>query len=228
MARRPARRRPETPIDATLPDRDRIIAALMALLAERRYEEIDLADIAGRAGVSLAALRAEFDSKLAILAAHAKEIDRKVLAGGEADMAEEPPRERLFDVLMRRFEAMAGEKEALRSLMRSALCNPPLALALNAIAVRSQQWMLAAAGISAAGPKGMVRAQGLACDLLVREGYPATVIEEAAAELGVDLIVIGTRGHTGLKHLLLGSIAERVVQKAPCAVLTVKPHPKAT
>jgi len=162
MARRPARRRPETPIDATLPDRDRIIAALMALLAERRYEEIDLADIAGRAGVSLAALRAEFDSKLAILAAHAKEIDRKVLAGGEADMAEEPPRERLFDVLMRRFEAMAGEKEALRSLMRSALCNPPLALALNAIAVRSQQWMLAAAGISAAGPKGMVRAQGLA------------------------------------------------------------------
>jgi nucleotide-binding universal stress UspA family protein len=71
-----------------------------------------------------------------------------------------------------------------------------------------------------------VRAKGLACDLLVREGYPATVIEEAAAELGADLIVIGTRGHTGLKHLLLGSIAERVVQKAPCAVLTVKPRPK--
>jgi nucleotide-binding universal stress UspA family protein len=71
-----------------------------------------------------------------------------------------------------------------------------------------------------------VRGQGLACDVLVREGYPATVIEEAAAELGADLIVIGTRGHTGLKHLLLGSIAERVVQKAPCAVLTVKPRPK--
>ena len=37
-----------------------------------------------------------------------------------------------------------------------------------------------------------------------------------------DLIVIGTRGLSGLKHLLLGSIAERVVQKAPCPVLTVK------
>jgi nucleotide-binding universal stress UspA family protein len=71
-----------------------------------------------------------------------------------------------------------------------------------------------------------VRAAGLACDVLVREGYPATVIEEAAGELAADLIVIGTRGHTGLKHLLLGSIAERVVQKAPCAVLTVKPGPK--
>ena len=37
-----------------------------------------------------------------------------------------------------------------------------------------------------------------------------------------DLVVIGTRGHTGIKHLLLGSIAERVVQRAPCPVLTVK------
>jgi nucleotide-binding universal stress UspA family protein len=68
-----------------------------------------------------------------------------------------------------------------------------------------------------------VRAAGLACEVVVREGYPATVIEDAAEELSVDLVVIGTRGHTGIKHLLLGSIAERVVQKAPCPVLTVKP-----
>ena len=71
-----------------------------------------------------------------------------------------------------------------------------------------------------------VRAANLPCQVVVREGYPATVIEDVAQELGADLIVIGTRGHTGLKHLLLGSIAERVVQKAPCAVLTVKPRPK--
>jgi hypothetical protein len=47
--------------------------------------------------------------------------------------------------------------------MRSACRNPGLALALNAMAVRSQQWMLTAADISASGPKGMLRAQGLAC-----------------------------------------------------------------
>lgn len=57
---------------------------------------------------------------------------------------------------------------------------------------------------------------------LVREGYPATVIVEEAESQGADLIVIGTHGHTGLKHLLLGSVAERVVQKSPCPVLTVK------
>lgn len=162
MARRPARETEPKPIDPALPDRDKIIAALMALLAERRFEEISLNDIAARAGVTLLTIRQEFSGKVAILTAHAKELDRKVLAGGTADMAEESPRERLFDVLMRRLEAMAGERAAIRSLLRSAMFDPPLALALNSIAVRSQQWMLAAAGIDAAGPSGMVRAQGLA------------------------------------------------------------------
>jgi nucleotide-binding universal stress UspA family protein len=69
-----------------------------------------------------------------------------------------------------------------------------------------------------------LRAQGLAVDVIVREGYPATVIEQEALDQHADLIVIGTRGLSGLKHLLLGSIAERVVQKAPCPVLTVKTH----
>ena len=86
-------------------------------------------------------MRAEFGSTLAIVAAHIKDIDRAVLAGGGADMAEEPARERLFDVLMRRLEALAPYKEAVRSLLRSARRNPGLALALNAMAVRSQQWM---------------------------------------------------------------------------------------
>ena len=67
-----------------------------------------------------------------------------------------------------------------------------------------------------------LRAQGLSADIIVREGYPATVIEQEAVDQRADLIVIGTRGLSGLKHLLLGSIAERVVQKAPCPVLTVK------
>jgi AcrR family transcriptional regulator len=166
MARRPERatRRaatsPTPPGDA--PPREKIIHAFMALLAERRIEEIGYTDITTRAGVSLAELRSEFGSKLAILAAHFKEIDRQVLTGGDADMAEEPARERLFDVLMRRLEAMAPYREAIRSLIRSARRSPPLAFALNSLAVRSQQWMLAAADISTSGPRGMIQAQGLA------------------------------------------------------------------
>ena len=151
--------------DGTLPPpspRERIITAFMALLAEKSIERIDLAEIAKRAEVPLADLRGEFSSTLAILAAHMKETDRAVLRGGDGDMAQEPARERLFDVLMRRLEAHAPYREAVRSLLRSATRNPPLAVALNGLAVQSQQWMLAAADISASGPKGTLRAQGLA------------------------------------------------------------------
>ena len=143
-------------------NREKIVGAFMALLAERPIEEISFADLAQRAGLSLADCRAEFGSLMAVLAAHVKEIDRQVLAGGDPDLADEPPRERLFDVLMRRLEALAPHKPAIRSLLRSARRNPGLALALNAMNVRSQQWMLTAADIDAAGPAGMLRAQGLA------------------------------------------------------------------
>jgi nucleotide-binding universal stress UspA family protein len=67
-----------------------------------------------------------------------------------------------------------------------------------------------------------LRPRGIEVETVVCEGYAATVIVEEAALRDADLIVIGTRGLSGLKHLLLGSIAERVVQKAPCPVLTVK------
>jgi AcrR family transcriptional regulator len=143
-------------------ERERVVAAFMALLAEKSFEDIGFAEIAQRAGMSLADLRDEFDSKLAVLAAQMKDIDRQVLSGSDPDMAEEPPRERLFDVLMRRIEVLKPYKEAVHSLARSAARNPGLALALNGLAVRSQQWMLTAADISASGPRGMVRAQGLA------------------------------------------------------------------
>jgi hypothetical protein len=165
MARKPKRQRkapPSAPPPRGTSDRDKAVDALMALLAEHRLEEIGLAEVAGRGGLKLAQLRAEFGSVMAIFAAHMKDIDRAVLAGGDADMTEESARERLFDVLMRRLEAMAPYKEAVRSIMKSARCNPPLGLALNVMAVRSQHWMLEAAGISASGPRGALRAQGAA------------------------------------------------------------------
>ena len=168
MARKPARKShaastnsPPAPTSGA-GDREKIIAAFLALLAEKPIEQIGLADIAKNAGVSLPQMRGEFASTLAIFAAHIKAIDRAVLAEDFSDMAEEPRRERLFDVLMRRLEVMAPHRQAVRSLLRSAGRNPPLALALNGLAVRSQQWMLAAAEIDASGPPGMVRAQGLA------------------------------------------------------------------
>jgi nucleotide-binding universal stress UspA family protein len=57
----------------------------------------------------------------------------------------------------------------------------------------------------------------------IRKGYPLTEIIGMAKEKEVDLIVMGCHGRTGLSHVLMGSVAEKVVRKAPCPVLTVKP-----
>ena len=164
MARKSKRQRKAPP--AVPPrgsgDRDKAIDAFLALLAEHRFEQIGLAEVAGRAGIKLSQLRAEFGSTLAILGAHIKQIDHAVLAGGTEEMAEESARERLFDVLMRRLDALAPYKEAVRSIMCSARRNPGLAFALNAMATRSQRWMLEAAGIRTSGPRGALRAQGAA------------------------------------------------------------------
>ena len=72
------------------------------------------------------------------------------------------------------------------------------------------------------------RAAGVECDY--RTAFGATHVEicAMAETLGVDLIVIGTHGRGGLSHALLGSVAEKVVRKAPCPVLTVRPQMHST
>jgi nucleotide-binding universal stress UspA family protein len=58
--------------------------------------------------------------------------------------------------------------------------------------------------------------------MLVRIGEASKVILDAARDGGFDLVVMGTHGRTGLSHLVLGSVAERVLRRAPCPVLTVR------
>jgi nucleotide-binding universal stress UspA family protein len=67
-----------------------------------------------------------------------------------------------------------------------------------------------------------VAADGIAVEAHITPRFPSEAISDLAAELGADLIVMGTRGSTGLKHILLGSVAERTLRIAPCPVLTVK------
>lgn len=69
-----------------------------------------------------------------------------------------------------------------------------------------------------------LREQGLKARSLMRVGAPFLEIINAAVSEGTDLIVMGTHGRSGLAHVLMGSVAERVVRKAPCPVLTIR-HP---
>lgn len=65
----------------------------------------------------------------------------------------------------------------------------------------------------------------LEVETIVVKGVPFNEIINAATEISVDLIVIGTHGRTGLSHVMLGSVAEKVVRKSPCPVLTVRMPP---
>ena len=60
---------------------------------------------------------------------------------------------------------------------------------------------------------------------VVRHGVPFHEICQYTKEQGIDLLVLGTHGRTGLAHFLLGSVAERVVRSSPCPVLTIR-HPE--
>src|SRR5574342_178600 len=59
---------------------------------------------------------------------------------------------------------------------------------------------------------------------LVVSGAAATEVVRVVREGGYDLVVMGTHGRRGIRHLVLGSVAERVVREAPCAVLVVRPR----
>jgi AcrR family transcriptional regulator len=155
-------RRSETPSQAepatTGEPRDRIVDALMRLAAENDFREIGLADIAAEAEVPLSTVRRNFDGKLGILAAFSRRIDEQVLDKGPAEG--EGARDRLFEILMRRFEALVPYREALRRIIRSARRDLRLARALHRSAKRSQMWMLVGADIHKGGLLGRLAIEG--------------------------------------------------------------------
>jgi AcrR family transcriptional regulator len=142
--------------------RQSAVEALMALAAERDWSDIELREIAEEAGLSLVELRRLYPSKGAILAAFSRGIDEIVLEGIDPDMETEPARERLFDVLMRRIDALQPYKPAIANISRHLTRDPLSAAAWNRVVVNAMQWMLAAANIHSDGPLGALRAQGLA------------------------------------------------------------------
>jgi AcrR family transcriptional regulator len=140
--------------------REAVVEATMRLAADRPWNDIELVDIAREAGVSLAELRDLFPSKGAILGGFTRMIDRKVLDGASDDLAGEPARERVFDVMMRRLDAMTPYKAALRRIVWALRFDPLSLAALNQAGLNSQRYMLAAAGISSEGPLGLLKLQG--------------------------------------------------------------------
>jgi AcrR family transcriptional regulator len=139
---------------------DRIVSATLDLAAEKGWRRATLAAIAERAGLSLAELHAEFPDRAAILGAYLDGIDRRVLAARPE--AGDSPRDRLFDVIMRRLDALTPRKAAILAILRDAPFDPAGSLLLAPRLGRSLAWMLEAAGLASSGLRGLARLQGLA------------------------------------------------------------------
>ena len=160
MAKKAARRRKSAAAGAG-ERRDPIDAAL-ELAAVQGWRHASLLDIAAAAGLSLADLYQQYPSKAALLAGFLRRIDAVMLEGGPADSSESA-KDRLFDVIMRRLDALAPHKLALRSILREGW-RDPASLGPGALQPvwHSLEWMLTAAGIATDGLGGLMRRKGLA------------------------------------------------------------------
>src|SRR3954454_19929589 len=133
---------------------DRLVNAALLLTAQYGWRHLSMAAIAAEAGLPILTLYRAFPSKLAILCAFSRRIDETVLAAPLDTDPDERPRDRVFDLLMRRFDALRPHRDALDVLGRELRGDPMTALALGAALLRSMAWMLEAAGIPTDGLRG--------------------------------------------------------------------------
>jgi ubiquinone biosynthesis protein COQ9 len=141
------------------PDFDQaLITAAFQRAADVGWTRLTIVDAARAAGLSLAEARVRFPGKLALLRRFGTMLDEAALAAAPADG---PPRDRLFDLIMSRFDAMKPHRAGLRALLRHLPGDPALVVGLGCATRRSMRWMLQAAGISTSGVRGELRVRGM-------------------------------------------------------------------
>jgi AcrR family transcriptional regulator len=135
-----------------------LIAALWRVIAAHGWAGLTMRRLAAESGVPVATLRLRFPSRLDLLILHARLVDAAVLAGTVSGQGGSP-RDRLFDVLMRRFEAMQPHRQGIVRLLHDMRRDPSLAALLAPELALSMRWMLDAAEIG--GEAGLRRALAL-------------------------------------------------------------------
>ena len=139
--------------DNNLPtDADTIAAAAVRLAGERGWRSLSLSDIATEAGVTLSTLARHYMCRPEILDGFERMIDRRMLAGAAAGDIDDKPRDRLFDIVMERFDALLPYRDGIRRIARELPFDPASGLVLAAALPRTVGWMFAGARIAVSGP----------------------------------------------------------------------------
>jgi ubiquinone biosynthesis protein COQ9 len=142
----------------TTTDKGRILTAALECAAKKSWADVTLLDIAEAAHLPLGALRGQFNTKDAVIAALLRAVDDEVLKRAPKRAEDQDPRDVLFDILMTRFDVLAPHKAALKSMYSAGLAD----LGLAGPFLSSMHWMLQAAGIGTDGLGGGLRVSGLA------------------------------------------------------------------
>jgi AcrR family transcriptional regulator len=177
-----------TPADAPT----RLVEAALKLAALQGWDDTGMGEIATEAGVPLAEARAHFASKEALLDGFVARIDQAMLAGVSEDLGGEPVRDRLFDVIMRRFDAMAPYKDGIAAILRDHTRDPLRLLCFVSGPIRrSLDWILAAADAPSWGPLQPLQRKGLglvfanALRIWLRDDSPDLAKTMAAVDKGL-------------------------------------------
>lgn len=129
----------------------------MHQIARQGWVKFSMASLAEEAGVALATVHLQFPSKYALLDKFIDQVDQMMLEDMDAFDQEESKKDRLFSVVMTRFDALEDYKGAIRSLHRDGWKDPLLLLHLAPKAANSMLWMLQAAGYETNDFMGIVR-----------------------------------------------------------------------
>lgn len=141
--------------------RDAAVRAALALAARDGWNEVTLQAVATEAGIPVAALHDAFADRFDLLAGLGRMVDRAVLArAGAADSALSP-RDRLFDLLMERFDVLNEYRDGVTAILDAMKFDPKTIILSMPHLARSMGWMLEAANISTAGWQGGARILGL-------------------------------------------------------------------
>ncbi|MFC7736629.1 TetR family transcriptional regulator [Roseomonas sp. GCM10028921] len=150
-------------MDTRDPPSPALLDAFWRVVARHGWHGTTFARIAEESGESLAELRGRYATPVDLLRAHARVVDQAVLEGTvPGQMGFGTTRDRVFDLLMRRFDALAPHRDGILRMQRDLMRDPLSALLLSPILMASMAWTLEGAGVSTAGIRGALRVQGLA------------------------------------------------------------------
>jgi AcrR family transcriptional regulator len=188
---------------------DRIIDGALSLIAAQGWRNVSLAAVADEAGLPILQVYRLFPSKTAILCGWFRRIDEAVLA--TPPDAEERPRDRVFDLLMRRFDALQPYRAALEALRRDLRADPLTAVALGGALLRSMRLMLEAAGIACHGVGGALAVKLTAASYLAAS---RTWSHDESPDLAPTMAALDRRLHGIERWLVPGSRAFRRPENA--------------